>query len=148
MIFVTVGTTYGFDNLVQEIDRIAPDLNEKVILQLGNTKYKPKNCKWFNFKPNLTPYYKKARLVIAHGGAGTNYELLSMGKKVISVENKNVNDAHQWDLLKRLSDEKYIIWCKDISKISDSIKKAEKFKFKKYKQPECSIHKKIIGYLG
>lgn len=148
MIFVTAGTTYGFENLVKEIDKIAPKLGEEIIIQLGNTKYKPRNCKYFTFKPNITPYFKKANLIIAHGGAGTNYEVLSLGKKLVSVENKNVNDAHQWDLLKKLSDEKYIIWCKDEKKIMESIIKTKTFKFKKYVKPECKIHKKIMEFLG
>lgn len=148
MIFVTAGTTYGFENLVKEIDNIAPKLKEEIIIQLGNTKYRPKNCKYFTFKPNIISYFKKANLVIAHGGAGTTYEVLSLGKKLISVENKNVNDAHQWDLLKKLSDEKYLIWCKDEKSIMESINKAKTFKFKRYVQPKCDIHKKIIRFLG
>jgi beta-1,4-N-acetylglucosaminyltransferase len=144
MIFVTVGTTYKFDELIREIDKIAPLIKEDIIIQIGKSNYIPKNCKYFRFTKSLIPYFKKANLIISHGGAGTTYEVLKIGKKLISVENRDVNDAHQWDLLKKLSDKKYTIWCKDVSKIHEAIKLAEKHKLKKYAQPKCSINKKII----
>jgi len=148
MIFVTVGTTYAFDSLVEEMDRIALKLKEKVIIQIGNSKYKPKNCQYFAFESDLHKYLKQARIVISHGGAGTSFEVLSMGKKLISIENHNVNDEHQRDLLTKLSKEKYVLWCKDISEIYNSIKKVDKFKFKKYVRPKCTIHEKIMEFVG
>ena len=147
MIFVLTGTTYAFDPLVKAIDAIAPSLKEKVIIQTGTSTYVPKNCEYFAFAPNVDNYIRKASLVISHGGAGSSYEILAMGKPLISVENKEVNDSHQWDLLKKLESENYIIWCKDLSNLKKDIEEARKKKFAKYTPPACTIHKEIIKFL-
>jgi len=146
MIFVTVGTT-KFDKLVKEVDKIAPGLRRKVIIQIGDGTYKPKNCRYFNFNPKLNRFLEDADLIISHGGAGTIFEALNMRKKLICIENPNVNDSHQWDLLKKLEDEKYLIWCKNVSKIRDSIVLSRTFKYRKYVIPKCTINEDIIKFL-
>jgi beta-1,4-N-acetylglucosaminyltransferase len=147
LIFVATGTTYAFDPIIKKMDEIASCLGEEVIIQTGVSKYKPKNCKYFEFESNLMPYFKKASLVIAHGGAGSSFEILTMGKKLISVENLEVNDKHQSDLLRELDRLGHIIWCKDINKIEASIEEAKKKKFKKYIPPKCAIPDLINKYL-
>ncbi len=109
--------------------------------------YIPKNCKYFRFASSLFPYYKKASLIIAYGGAGTTYEVLKLGKKLISIDNPDVNGVHQWDLLKKLSNEKNLLWCNNIDKLNEFIIKSKNFKFKKYKLPSCEIHEKINSFL-
>ena len=138
MIFAAVGTTH-FDELVEAIDKIAPKLNEEVVIQAGNHKYVPKNCKYFTFDDDLLKYYNKANIVIAHGGAGIIFEVLNLGKKLISIENPHVLDGHQRDLLGKLSQEGYLIWCKDLNRIEDFIKNTRKIRVKKYVKPACEI---------
>jgi beta-1,4-N-acetylglucosaminyltransferase len=147
MIFVTVGTTYAFDNLVEAVDKMAPSIKEKIIIQTGTSTHIPQNCDYFDFKPNLKQYIQKASIVISHGGAGTSFEILTVGKKLISVENPDVNDSHQWDLLSKLEEEGYVIWCKDLHDLPKIIKKAKKMKFKKYIPPKCEIHHVIQRFL-
>jgi beta-1,4-N-acetylglucosaminyltransferase len=146
MIFVTVGTT-KFDELVKEVDKIAPRFKEKIIIQIGNGNYRPKNCKYFNFNPELNRYLKNADLIISHGGAGTIFEALNMKKNIICVENPDVNDSHQGDLLKKLEDERYLIWCKDVHDIEGSIALSKKFQYKKYVPQKCTIGNTIIKFL-
>ena len=147
MIFAAVGTTH-FDELVEAIDKVAPKLNEEVVIQIGNYTYLPRNCKYFTFDDDLFKYYKKANIVIAHGGAGITFEVLNLGKKLISIENLHVLDGHQADLLGKLSQEGYLIWCKDLNKIENCIKEARKMKIKKYVRPECEIGRMIAEWLG
>ena len=146
MIFVTVGTG-KFDELIKEMDEIAPKMNEKIIAQIGGGWHIPKNMEYFRFKNNLMPYYKKARLIIAHGGAGTTFELLAMGKKLIGVANPDRTDVHQEEILKALSEDDYLIWCRNLKDLEKAMEKAKKFQFNKYKQPECKIAEKIKGFL-
>ena len=146
MIFVTVGTG-KFDELIKEIDRVAPSLNEKVIAQIGKGEYKPKNIEYFDFKNPLTNYYKKASLVISHGGAGTIYELLSLNKKVIGIANINRTDEHQIEILNALSKQHFLMWCKNIGDLSGIIGCYKGIKIKKYEKPECKIAEKIKEYL-
>lgn len=147
MIFVAVGTT-SYDELVEAIDKIAPNLNEEVIIQAGNHKYIPKNCNYFSFDDDLFKYYNKASIVVAHGGAGVTFEVLKLGKKLISIDNPHVLDGHQRDLLKKLSHEGYLIWCKDLNKIENYIKDAMNLEIKAYVRPECEIGKIILEKLG
>lgn len=146
MIFVTVGTG-RFDNLVEEADNISKKIKEEIIIQIGNGQYIPKNCKYFRFKNDLGKEYKNARIIIAHGGAGTTYELLVRGKKIISVANLDRTDTHQEEILRALSEDHYLIWCKDMKDIFRCILLAKNFNFKKYKKPECKIAEKINEFL-
>ncbi len=147
MIFATVGTT-RFDALVEAIDKIALQLDEEVVVQSGDSKYTPRNCKYFNFDNDLFAYYKKANIVIAHGGAGTIFEVLNLGKKLIAVENPNTLGGHQGDLLGKLSQEGLLTWCKDLNKIEQCIKDAKKQVMKQYVSPECKIGKMIVEFLA
>jgi len=148
MIFVTAGTTQ-FDELVEAVDKIAPEVNEEVIIQVGyNSKYKPQHCAYFTFSDNIMKYFREASIVIAHGGAGITFEVLNLGKKLISVENPNALDGHQSDLLGKLSQEGYLIWCKDLNEMKKSIEDARNSNIKKYVRPKCEIGKTITEWLG
>ena len=49
MIFVTVGNhSQGFDRLIQKMDEVAIDLDEKVVMQTGTATYEPKNVEHFS----------------------------------------------------------------------------------------------------
>jgi beta-1,4-N-acetylglucosaminyltransferase len=148
MIFVTAaGSTLPFNELVKKIDMLIAkrEIKEKVIIQIGNGNYIPKNCKWFRFEKDLEKYYKKASLVITHSGGGTLFELVNWEKKVICMVNPGaVNNP---DIVIKLSSENYILWCKNLEEMKSSIEKAKKFKFKKYKSPKCEIDKIIKDFL-
>jgi len=146
VIFVTVGTTQ-FDELVKAIDKIAPELNEEVIIQTGKSIFVPKNCKYFTFDDDLFKFFEKANLIIAHGGAGITFEVLSLGKKLISVDNPHVLDGHQGDLLGKLYQDGYLLWCKDLDKIDNCINYAREMNTKKYENRGCDIGRMITGWL-
>ncbi|MBI2632381.1 hypothetical protein HYW75_05235 [Candidatus Pacearchaeota archaeon] len=100
MIFVTVGThPEQFDRLIKRIDEIAPEINEKIIIQRGFTNYIPKNCESFDFSPSLDKYYREARIVITQSATSLIEFILRYKKPVITVPrqkrfNEHIND-HQ-----------------------------------------------------
>jgi beta-1,4-N-acetylglucosaminyltransferase len=147
MIFVTVGTG-KFDELIKKVDEVSSEIDDRIIMQIGNGSYTPKSTEYFRFKPNLSSYFKKSKVVISHGGAGTIYELLIRKKKIIGVANTNRTDVHQFEILKALSKQENLIWCRDIKDILGDIKKAGRFKFKLYKKPKCEIADKIKEFLS
>jgi beta-1,4-N-acetylglucosaminyltransferase len=149
VIFVTVGTG-KFESLVKEVDRIAPQLKEKITIQIGSGEYKPKNCKWFKFAPNLQKYYKQANLIIAHGGPGTVFEILDTGKKFIACANRDRTDPqHQVEFLEAISKESAsLLYCENIQNLLSYIIKARKFKFKKYVKPRCWIGKEVENFIS
>ena len=138
MIFVTVGTEM-FDELVKKMDEIAPELREKVAIQIGKGRYEPKNCKYFRFVSDMNLHYEKADLIVTHGGAGTIFELLGKNKKIIGISNPEKPGQHQEDILKALSQQNYLIWCRDLKGLRETVKNAKKIKMKKYRKPECKI---------
>jgi len=147
MIFVTVGTT-DFESLIETVDKLAPEIDEKIICQVGKNKYLPSNCDYFRFKNSLEDYFDKASLVITHGGAGTLFRLLELRKKIIAVDNFERHDTHQKDLLKKLADDGYIIWCSDLEKLEELIVEIRHLNFNSYNKPICSIAYKIEVFIN
>jgi len=145
-IFITVGTG-KFDALIKEIDTLAPNLNHNITAQIGKGKYIPKNITFFRFKSSLQEEYQKANLIIAHAGAGTTYEILAMNKKLISIANLERTDHHQLDIVKKFSQEGYLVWCKDLKQLTDCIQKLNNITFKKYQKPKCTIAETIQKYV-
>ena len=129
MIFVTVGThPEGFERLIRRIDEIAPYINEKIIVQIGFTKYKPVNVEYFDFTQNLDEYYKKARIVISHSATTLLEFVLNQNKPVISVPRQkrygeHIND-HQVEFALYLSKRLGIITIMDINKITPDLIKS------------------------
>src|SRR3989338_11637410 len=95
MIFVTVGTHPGqFDRLIMHIDKIAPKIKEKIIIQRGFTKYRPKNCEYFDFADSLEPYFKKARLVISQSATSLLEFVLFNKRPLITVPRQKKFHEH------------------------------------------------------
>lgn len=141
MIFVTVGTD-RFEKLVQAADQLAGNIDEEVIIQKGNSNWEVKNAKSFVFTPDFDSYVKKARVIISHGGAGTIFDLLARGKKIIGLANLNRIDKHQTEILEQLDKSGYLIYCRDFN-LAECLKKADEMSFKEYKKPGFWIDKKI-----
>ena len=141
MIFVTVGThTQGFERLIKAVDELAKKNKEKFIIQIGNTKYVPKNCEHFKFISDreFKKLCKKSRLIITHGGVGSIMTALSLGKPtIVAPRLKKYNehsDNHQLDIAHELEKQGRIIALYDVNRLEETIKKAGKFKPQKFKK--------------
>lgn len=143
MIFVTVGMGVS-EEIVRKVDEIAPKLSDNVLILLGETKYAPKNCKYIRSVPSIVPFVKKARLVIAHGGAGTLFECLHNNARVIAIAKKHAAN-HQTDIINKLSNEGYIIKCETLDSLESCILNNKKLK--RYEQPRCDIPKLVSDFL-
>lgn len=99
---MTIGThPEQFDRLIRQIDQIAPQIKEKIIIQRGFTKYIPKHCESFDFAPSLEPYFSEARIVITHAATSVLEFVMKYKKPVIVVPrqkkfHEHLND-HQVD---------------------------------------------------
>ena len=148
LIFVCVGTGC-FEVLVKEIDRLKGigAIKDDVLVQIGNGVYTPKYCRYIKYAKSLNEYYNKADLVITHGGPGSVFELLDLGKRFIAVANRARTDMmHQVDFLGSIHKEagESFIYCRRISELGEAILATKKFKFKEYKRPEHFIDRVII----
>ena len=134
MILVLLGTVpNNFDRLLIEVDRIAKKSKKKFIVQLGNSKYKPKNVSFFNFKnkEKILEYIKKAEIIISQGGFGSLYDCLQNRKKVVAVPRlKRFNEhatEHQMELVEALEKKGRIIAVYSIEDLESAIQKAYAF---------------------
>lgn len=126
MIFVTIGTHPGqFTRLIKKIDSIAPKIKEKIIIQRGFTKYKPKNAESFEFADSLDPYFKKARLVVCHSATSVMEFTLNNKKPLITVPRQkkfgeHIND-HQVEFAEALNQKTGILAIYDINDLTPEL---------------------------
>ncbi len=147
MIFVTVGTT-DFDDLVRALDKLAPELDDELVIQYGHGTYEPKNCEAFRFAPSLEPYYANANVVISHGGLCTVMEACRNGLKLVGMANQDRFDDHQADILAYMSGAGHMIWCRSFDDLPEAIATARKTTFAPYDSPECNIAETVQNYLS
>jgi beta-1,4-N-acetylglucosaminyltransferase len=146
LIFVTVGTS-DFDQLVERIDELAPSIDDRIVIQIGNGKYVPRNCEHFRFAPSLDPYYDEADTVVAQGGLGTTMEVLEKGKPLISVQNTTCVDDHQIDILSVLSEAGYLVWCRNMDELPNLLHSLPDIELRTYTAPPCDIANVIQAFL-
>jgi len=149
MIFVTVGTHYqGFDRLIKKMDEIARKINDEVIMQIGYSRYEPRNAKWFRFleENDILELYKKADIIVAHAGAGTLLTVLSFGKPLVIVprlkEFKEHVDNQQLELAEALEAMGKAIAVYDVDELEDAIEKAKLLRYK-----PINRNKRLINFL-
>jgi UDP-N-acetylglucosamine transferase subunit ALG13 len=99
MIFVTTGTA-PFPRLVKKMDEIARKKKEEVIIQIGNTEYKPKNARYFDFIESyrdIQDLNREARVVVCPASAGAIITALEEKKPVIAVPRLKRYNEHSFD---------------------------------------------------
>jgi len=129
LIFVTIGGMRAFDRLVKEMDRIAGELDEQVMMQIGSTNYEPKNCDYFRFMPrdDIEELYASARVVVCHAGTGSILTAAKYNKPLILVPRLQkygeVFDDHQLEIAKEMENRGIII-VYELSNLKFAIKNA------------------------
>jgi len=117
----------GFERLVRKMDEIAGKIDEEVIMQIGGTKYTPKNAKYFDFatEQEIKELCRKARLVVTHG-AMSIVDALDQGTSVVAVPRLKkygeVIDDHQLYFVQELERTRKIIAVYDVNKLEETIK--------------------------
>lgn len=127
---MTVGSHYqGFERLVKKMDEIAEKINEKVVMQIGNTKYKPVNAQYFDFIESfeeIERLNREARVVVCHAGAGSILTALEQRTPVIVVPRlKKFNehmDDHQVDIAEAMSENQRVKVVYDMEDLEKSLK--------------------------
>ena len=106
MIFVAVGTQFSFNRLIEYMDDWAAEHDDKVIAQISDGSYIPKNMEWERFL-NGEQYNKninEASVFVSHAGMGNiisareqNTPIIVMNRQFKLGEHRN---DHQADGLK------------------------------------------------
>lgn len=141
MIFVVLGTQkFQLNRLLIEIDRLIEEgkITEEVVAQIGNSTYKPKNFKSFEFldKESFDLMVAKADKLVTHSGVGTIITALSANKPVIVFPRlckyKEHVDDHQLDIAKAFEKKKYVLCCYEGDLLEDKLNEMQHFEFDKY----------------
>ncbi len=141
MIFVTVGTAH-FDRLVREMDRLVGEgvIKEPVVAQIGRGEYVPSHMRYFRFIRSLEPAYKRARLVVSAGGAGTTMECVKRAIPLVVVENKSLMEGHQAQLIGEMERRGHLVWCRDLSQLARCIEQAHHREFEPFVSDPPKMH--------
>src|SRR6187551_132383 len=113
MIFVTSGSMLPFDRLFRVVDEAveAGVITDKVIGQIGESQYEPKNYEFQRFvdKLEFDQYVEQATLVIAHAGIGVIMQALESKTPLLvlprrfelgeHVNNHQVSTAEKFEML-------------------------------------------------
>lgn len=99
MILLTVGTQLPFDRFVTIVDRIAPQLPERILAQVGHGHYHPANMDW---RPFIGPIefetlIQSCSLIISHAGIGTVVMAQKHRKPLILFPRRAALDEHRND---------------------------------------------------
>lgn len=152
MIFVTLGTQdKSFKRLLEAIQKQIDlgNIKEKVIVQAGCTMFESKDMKIFDLvsRDEFDKYMSECDLLITHGGVGSITGGLMHGKKVIAAARlkmyKEHTNDHQIQIIDVFSKAGYILSLDDFDKLDVVLKKAKRFKPKKF----ISNTNKFIGKL-
>jgi len=134
VILVTVGMhTDGFSRLVEEMDRIAGQIDEKVLIQLGNTAYRPVAAEWFAFATyeEMADLCEQARVIVSHAGAGSILTALRYHKPLIVVPRAQrygeVVDDHQFELAEAMSEAGRLLMAAETSQLAEKLDAAAAF---------------------
>ena len=153
MILVTLGTQdKEFPRLLEEVEKLINKgvINEEVIAQVGSTSYNSDKMKIVDYlsRSDLLNYINTADFIITHGGVGTIFDSLNLGKKVIAVPRlkkfkEHVND-HQLEIVNEFSKLGYIL---DGTSLEQAIYKLDSFIPNKYTSNNQNFVKMIDDYI-
>ena len=124
-----------------EIDSLVKDgkITTKVIAQIGEGKYIPKNIEYLRFAANLYEYYNQADIIISNCGAGTIMENVTKGRRLIVIQNPDVTGGHEWEIVTKMEAGNHLIWCKETEDLDECIKTAVKKDFKRFQPDQLKL---------
>jgi len=118
--------------MIKEVEKLADD--DEVIVQAGHSKYSSEKMEIFDFVSGeeLKVLYEKADYIVTHAGAGSMFQAIKAGKKIIAFPrlqkyNEHVDD-HQLQLAKQLENLGYLLVFNDGDDMIDMFDKIYKFK--------------------
>jgi beta-1,4-N-acetylglucosaminyltransferase len=112
-VFVTVGTT-RFPSLVRFFDR--PSVQCHVVIQHADPDLALGYAEGFGFSPAVRDWYTWADVIVTHAGAGSVYDLLEQGRRIVVVPNLDRADTHQLDLAGHVDARRYAMMVRDLSR--------------------------------
>jgi len=157
MILVALGTQdKQFYRLVKIIDNAIEKgiIKDKVIVQLGSTKYSSSNMELHDYIPSdkLKKLTDEADLIICHGGVGIITDSIKNGKKVFAMPRlKEFNEHrnnHQIQIVEKFTKLGYIKTITSYDDLVREYKNLGKFKPKKPAFDNSRILSLVSDFIG
>ncbi len=152
MIFITVGTQFGFDRLVRAVDEAVSSglITEEIFAQIGLGDYKPKNFKYFEMldKQQFEDKISQADAIISHAGVGSIITALEKGKPMLVMPRLKqygelVND-HQSATARKFEELGHVIAAYDAGQLPEKIKQLKMF----VPKPRTASPEKVAEKIG
>jgi UDP-N-acetylglucosamine transferase subunit ALG13 len=155
MIFLTVGTLFPFDRLVQIVDSAVGRslIEDEVFAQIGHNTFKPKNIKYIEVldKDSFDEKVNKAAYLISHAGMGTITMALDYGKPLLVMPRlkrfkEHVND-HQIATARKFEQLGHILAVYEAEELPHKIKQLRTFVPRPRKNQAETVGARIAGFL-
>lgn len=155
MIFLTVGTQFPFDRLVQAVDDAFDEcsVDEEIFAQIGESSYKPRNFKSVASleKKVFDEYLQEATGIISHAGMGTITMALKNHKPLLVMPRmkrckEHVND-HQVATAKKFEELGRILVAYDTKDLLQKMKQLRTFVPRKRKAQPEAVANRIAQFL-
>jgi beta-1,4-N-acetylglucosaminyltransferase len=129
--FVSIGNgTQGFSRLLDEVVRISDQLPQPIIIQRGRTPFSCGVIEHFDFTDEAGFLYhlRECKLFITHGGGGSVFSAIKLGKKAVVVPRRKhfdeIVDDHQMAFAAELATQGKIVPVYDIADLQTAAKEA------------------------
>jgi beta-1,4-N-acetylglucosaminyltransferase len=139
VIFLTVGSMFPFDRLVQSVDEMVgkSELSDEVFAQIGEGRFEPRYMKFCRFLDNIEFEEKvgTADYLLGHAGIGTITLALSRQIPALVVPRlsrfgEHVND-HQFATARKFEELGHVLVAYDVRDIPSKLNELRSFKASK-----------------
>ena len=156
MILVTLGTQdKSFSRLLDAVQAAIDngDINDKVVVQAGYTRYQSNDMEIFDFIPidEFETLIDECQVLITHAGVGSIVTALKKGKKIIACARLAKYDEHtnnhQLQIAETFDKSGYLIFLKDFNNLGKVLEKIKNFKPKRFVSNNEKFVSKLKEYI-
>lgn len=146
---VSCGTT-PFPSMVKSIFSLCEKLadHEVTIQEISLNDGSYKNISLVKFYDCADTFFLFSDIAVVHAGAGTVFNLLKKGFKLVVVPNLDRKDKHQIELADYLNENDYAEVCYDLSQLHDHINTCLKRDYTVYDDTKIYLDDFLHNFLG
>jgi UDP-N-acetylglucosamine transferase subunit ALG13 len=156
MIFLTVGTQFPFDRLVESVDAALARNNHdcKIVAQIGSSSYSPRNFEAVALleKEQFDKYVQQASCIISHAGVGIITTALDNQKPLLVMprlrRHREVVNDHQLAIAKKFEQSGHILAAYHAREVDEKIRQLVNFVPKARPSQAHLVSQRIMSFLN
>jgi len=82
----------------------------------------------------------QAEIINSNSGAATIMENVTKGHRLIVIQNPDVTGGHEWEIVMKMEEGSYLIWCEELDQLMDSIEKARSMRFQTFQPDQLDLN--------